>query len=382
MAGCELLPKSYKLTVQVKDFYSNPISAKVNLLKNGKIIASKTGSIVVFEDLEKGTYLLEGINPEIEKKTSKTVTITNNDVITSLRFELFSTEDGKVHEIIFDASAEKSFIIEELAKDENIIMGIATLNFDTMDGSYGYINVNLERNSSDKSADYIIKPLEVKNPVYVYREPVLREVPQIISIDHYLRQQEKLLLSSIQRPILAAFDGKEYKKGHKKSFYCAVRDWAEISTTVQAIGDYCIIFVDDTVDFYTEEDIARYVEEFDNNIYPIMTDFFSPHFDIDDTWINEGMSTYAQQITGYVDVDNRIYEYFSEKYSIPTSMVSLLFWDQNLHDYGISNLFTNYIAEQFGKEILQHIYANAVDPLIPSPDYREGYRFQSGAPGL
>lgn len=68
MAGCELLPKSYKLTVQVKDFYSNPISAKVNLLKNGKIIASKTGSIVVFEDLEKGTYLLEGINPEIEKR--------------------------------------------------------------------------------------------------------------------------------------------------------------------------------------------------------------------------------------------------------------------------------------------------------------------------
>lgn len=55
LVACDLLPKSHDLTVKVTDITGEMLSARVSLLKNGKTIASKTGSTVVFKDLEKGT---------------------------------------------------------------------------------------------------------------------------------------------------------------------------------------------------------------------------------------------------------------------------------------------------------------------------------------
>lgn len=67
LVACDLLPKSHDLTVKVTDITGEMLSARVSLLKNGKTIASKTGSTVVFKDLEKG-YLSGGGNPSFWRR--------------------------------------------------------------------------------------------------------------------------------------------------------------------------------------------------------------------------------------------------------------------------------------------------------------------------
>ncbi|MGB4044648.1 MAG: hypothetical protein WBK22_01160 [Halanaerobiales bacterium] len=170
-----------------------------------------------------------------------------------------------------------------MGDDENIIMGVATLNFDTTDGNKGYVDVILERGISGESAGFTIKALEEKNPAYVYREPVIWEVGRIKSIDHMLRKQEKLLLSNIQTAYLPELE-KTYHVGSTRPFNCMnfeTGEWEFINATVKGVGDHCIIFVDDSVEFCTEGDIARYVEVFDYIIYPTMVSFYSRNFDID-----------------------------------------------------------------------------------------------------
>lgn len=475
LVACDLLPKSHDLTVKVTDITGEMLSARVSLLKNGKTIASKTGSTVVFKDLEKGTYQVVGTLPSGEEE-SKLATIIDSDVVVKLQFSRLAPKSNKVHKFIFEESDNKSFVIEKLGNDEKVIMGVATLNFDTTDYEYGYVDISLERNSSDQSTDIIIKPLVEKNPAYIYREPVVREVPHILSMDHLLRKQENKLLSSIQKDTIPEFKAEEYEVGDQKYFYYqhfATGAWEQIPTTVRAVGNHCIIFVDDTADFYTEDLIKVYVDEFEKNIFPVVTNLYSSRFDLDgnnklgivlidmkaepsgsqgivggyfwgidfysleeteqydlysnegdfiyintqlldpkyfgndftidahhstiahefqhllyfyrswennwlnyrllldveDIWINEAMSTYAENITGYTEVDDRIYVYFAEEYGIPTSWVSLLYWDGILHNYGFANLFTNYIVEQFGEGVIKNIYAKAMDPVKAIEEY-------------
>jgi hypothetical protein len=47
------------------------------------------------------------------------------------------------------------------------------------------------------------------------------------------------------------------------------------------------------------------------------------------------------------------------------SQVSLFQWTQTLADYGISNLFTNYLVEQFDEIILNDIYDNVSTEVGP-----------------
>lgn len=83
LVACDLLPKSHDLTVKVTDITGEMLSARVSLLKNGKTIASKTGSTVVFKDLEKGTYQVVGTLPSGEEE-SKLATIIDSDVVVKL----------------------------------------------------------------------------------------------------------------------------------------------------------------------------------------------------------------------------------------------------------------------------------------------------------
>ncbi|MFW6016942.1 MAG: hypothetical protein ACOCRK_10935, partial [bacterium] len=87
-----------------------------------------------------------------------------------------------------------------------------------------------------------------------------------------------------------------------------------------------------------------------------------------DTWINEGMSTYAEQLNDYTEVDGRIYTYFDDGYTPQLddiSQASLFYWGGNLADYGLSNLFTNYLTEQYGESILNNVYDDVSAEVSP-----------------
>ena len=93
----------------------------------------------------------------------------------------------------------------------------------------------------------------------------------------------------------------------------------------------------------------------------------------EDTWINEGLSTVAEYVTGYTGqnkyVNNsRIPYYFEEP-----SAYSLRRWDSTLADYGLSNLFTHYFKDNYGTEVLKEI--SAAESIIPYLEKESGLKF-------
>ena len=77
----------------------------------------------------------------------------------------------------------------------------------------------------------------------------------------------------------------------------------------------------------------------------------------EESWINEGLSTYAEYLTGYAHKDDQ-YSAFLEKPE--NSLVA--WWDQGedeiAADNGLVYLFHIYLLEQLGPEFLQHEFMN------------------------
>ncbi len=463
------VPNTYNLTVNITDRNGQAISATVTLSKDGQNVSSKTGFSVEFQPLLAGTYNLSATADGTSEELQDNVVIGNNDVIKGLQFTTLPI----VQEIIFESTDTKSITIEDLASDENVMMGVATFDFDSDDATSGYIDVSLSR-GSDTTADIIIQPMEFENPEYVYSKPIVKEIPRVLSVDNILRVEDQLLVSSVSMAELPDFGSNIYTEGDTKSIWYEnfqTDTLSEIATTVRAVGDHCVIFVDDTATFFTDQDIQEYVNQFDNNIFDNNTSFFNDGFDIDgnnkvgivlidmgldyqqgivagyftgrdffsqqelddlgfsyiksnegdfiyvnsqlvdpsegleytantlygviahefqhelyfyrswendwifndnyveDSWINEGMSTFAEALNGYIDVDNRIATYFAEEFDNKTNHVSLLYWSQTLNDYGISNLFTNYLVEQYTEGVHYSIYLNNEDPIVSIENY-------------
>ncbi|MFW6017173.1 MAG: hypothetical protein ACOCRK_12100, partial [bacterium] len=98
-------------------------------------------------------------------------------------------------------------------------------------------------------------------------------------------------------------------------------------------------------------------------------------------WINEAMSTYAPQKTDIIDFDNRVGYYLLNltsdfEFRSQESLSSLLYWgNDRLSDYGASNLFINYLVQQFGEPIINEIYKNSNLPEETIEDYT-GMKFE------
>ena len=76
----------------------------------------------------------------------------------------------------------------------------------------------------------------------------------------------------------------------------------------------------------------------------------------EDIWINEGFSQLAEYLTGYYahDDDSRI----SGHYFGDPEGTSLMGWEQELKDYGVTSLFALYLYERFGVEIIEAIHTS------------------------
>ncbi len=74
---------------------------------------------------------------------------------------------------------------------------------------------------------------------------------------------------------------------------------------------------------------------------------------VNDVWINEGFSGLAEYLSGYYQYkkDNRITSHYFNQ----PAQESVLLWNNELSDYGASNLFALYLYDQFGSEIVKQI---------------------------
>jgi len=72
----------------------------------------------------------------------------------------------------------------------------------------------------------------------------------------------------------------------------------------------------------------------------------------EETWLNEARTEYASTLLGYDDIfigsylQNRVQSFYDEPFNPITE------WQNTKADYGVINLFTQYLVDHYGKEIL------------------------------
>ena len=455
------------INVTVKDKVGQNISATVNLFNtNKKLIDSKKGKTVSFKDLNCGSYIVKATLDNSTEIPSEVVIADKEEVALTLQFNTFSSVKS-INKKIFAAEDTKKITIKDLKEGEKVILGVSPFVFDPTDETTYTAEVYVDKSDlKDTNNNIVISPLNKRNPEYIYNPAPKVDLPKIRSLDSKLRKIEGELFSQKLKDEIPVFNANDYTLGDIVPLWVGdPGEMNQINTVVEGIGENCAIIVDENVNFLTEEELNKYVDqyinEFDNHIFSNNTGFYNDEFDLDqngkltiafidmggvsdgaitmgyfsgkdfytqaelnefgyegvlysnerdivyiniralkegwntrdhfstighefqhllwyyncwekdawydDSWVNEGMSTYSEQINGYQVVDGRIYCYFDNGYVQlqDSAEVSLLHWTQKLADYGISNLFTNYIAEQFGEGILHAIYSDINDTTSP-----------------
>ncbi|MCX6760503.1 MAG: peptidoglycan-binding domain-containing protein [Candidatus Nealsonbacteria bacterium] len=72
----------------------------------------------------------------------------------------------------------------------------------------------------------------------------------------------------------------------------------------------------------------------------------------EDVWLNEARADYASTLLGYDDVFEGSNLQLRVKMFLEKPSDSLITWENSKYDYGAINLFTQYLVENYGKEIL------------------------------
>jgi hypothetical protein len=106
-----------------------------------------------------------------------------------------------------------------------------------------------------------------------------------------------------------------------------------------------LIYID--VDHVSGSGLATLAHEFQHLIQFNMDDS-------EDVWLDEGLSMYAEKLTGH---DNTISDYVNNFNGFGSNIdLSLTYWRyENLNHYGASYLFLLYLSDRFGKNIISQI---------------------------
>ncbi|WP_018247611.1 hypothetical protein [Orenia marismortui] len=114
-----------------------------------------------------------------------------------------------------------------------------------------------------------------------------------------------------------------------------------------------------------DDTLATLAHEFQHLLFFVEKEFHTKR-QVNDTWINEGFSGLAEYLNGYYAYtgDARITdsEGYSGYFDYPQGE-SLLYWNNQLSDYGASNLFAYYLYQKYGTEVIKEIMTSDQDPI-------------------
>lgn len=78
------------------------------------------------------------------------------------------------------------------------------------------------------------------------------------------------------------------------------------------------------------------------------------HDEDEEVWLNEGLSGYAEELTGFPEADPTVVEAFLQRPSI-----GLTEWENQPYHYGSSYLFSSFLAERYGHDLIRTIVAES-----------------------
>jgi hypothetical protein len=114
-----------------------------------------------------------------------------------------------------------------------------------------------------------------------------------------------------------------------------------------------------------KQTLGTLAHEFQHLLFFIEKKFYANR-ELTDTWINEGFSGLAEYLNGYYSYsgDRRIIDSIGDRgyFNYPQGE-SLVYWNNQLSDYGASNLFAFYLYKRFGIGIIKDIISSSKSPI-------------------
>ncbi|WP_408956107.1 hypothetical protein [Natroniella sp. ANB-PHB2] len=389
------------LSLRLFDINQNELETEVSLKLDGKLKDEASGIEVIFEDLKPGDYKIE-VEREGYDKLIKEINLGAKDKELDLNIE------GGAVQQYFSLEGGEEVVIEDLAADEEAIIGIFNSNLGAYEPTFDLDN----------------------------------ELERLAKVEYDVRKRGLELAKEYGTEF--AVSESNYSLGQAKEFKISddVKE-GTVTATLDAIGDHIYLFVDLEEEIDSKK-LERLVKEFDNNIYPLLareegvdevvvllSEFDSPYitsyFDpadlyaeqgneefmfylnstreentllssavrqyqhlnfylekvaidrnVNDVWIDEGLAHAAQILAGYIDSE---YEGWSDKagngwlydddfgYLNNTEKVDLLVHDGSLYFSGAASLFVSYLYDQYGVELIDSIVVAEEDPRVVIEEY-------------
>ncbi|MCK8816974.1 carboxypeptidase-like regulatory domain-containing protein [Natroniella sulfidigena] len=389
------------LSLEFFDRNQNELEAEVSLKLDGELKDEASGVEVIFEDLEPGDYTIE-VERDGYDKLNREITLAEEDKQLNL-----DIEGGAVQQHLFVEEGDE-IVIEDLAADEEAIIGIFNLNLGDYEPTFDLDN----------------------------------ELERLAKVEYDVRMRGVELAKEYGTDFAAS--SPDYSLGEAREFKISddVKE-GTITANLEAIGEHIYVFVDQNDDIDSKE-VEQLVEEFDTNIYPalvreegadevvvVLSEFDSPYItsyfdaadlyaeqgneefmfylnsareentilssavrqyqhlnfylekvaagrDVNDVWIDEGLAHAAQILAGYIDNEQ---EGWSDEagngwlydedfgYLSNTEKVDLLIHDGSLHFSGAASLFIGYLYDQYGPTLIKSIVVAEEDPVTVIEEY-------------
>ena len=421
----------FAINLEINDINDNPLAAKAVIMQDEKIMTSSKASEVSFSDLKSGEYTLN-ISKDGYQAFEQKIELSDN-----LDKEITLKEGPIRQEII---SSGDTIDIEGLKKDQQAILALTPLDFikdkevNSYDLSATYYNFSGSRRDRElKEEDY--NSIEL-----LYDDD---ETAKDLTTELIDQQQGFGQLESSQ-----SYEFKEEKQFFVPELVKRADDKERVEANMVGRGENIYVFVDNRMDI-TLKEVDKLVAEFDNNIYPTLTELFGSPPDVDnnqrvmvlltkfnnpltsgffnpkdlqevegsnyhdllylnlaagaennlyaalarqfqhllfhtnkveaqrkaeDRWLDAGVSKLAEQLTGYIDYskagwswdggNNWLYSTDDDYpgYFMLTEQISLLEDEISIPQLGAVSLFSSYLKDQYGIELIQELVKSSQAP--------------------
>ncbi|WP_408955167.1 hypothetical protein [Natroniella sp. ANB-PHB2] len=267
----EIEPKPTDLKLNIKDSNNNYIDAKVVLLEEGRVVHSQQGGQVEFLEVPPGNYILN-VSQDTYQPIEQKLELTGGEIIKTL-----TLEGGKVDQEILRSTDEKIIDIKGLTSDEELIVALTPLDIKSTTGDKYNFDLDLvyynyfgerERIATDNSSSKFNSQSEGG-----IEDQIRAKEMELIEDNDYQQLEQRTTT-------------KEYSFYETKDFYVPnlinPTDEEEPIVTAKMVGagEHIYVFVDKRADLKLNV-VDRLVEEFDTNIYPILTEKFGQPSDVD-----------------------------------------------------------------------------------------------------
>ena len=385
--------KKADLEVNVSDINDNEVPAKVEVKDGDSVIEEKIADKAKFNNLTPNKDYTIDISKSNYEDWIKEVTVEKPTTTINA-----TVQGGPIRQHILAADEAQTITIDNLAEDEEAIVGLSYLNWDSLD----------------------------QDKVY----PVRRKSNELI-------KEHSTNFANPER---------NYELGDSKKFKLPtkVNDKESVTAELAGIGDNIYVFTAPNANV-SDERVENLISEFDSNISPAltnkkningritvllttfsnyqMTGYFDPadlypnlgneepmfylnanrscntlltaaahqyqhlNFFVDkakagrtanDAWIDQGLAQIAPQLLGYItpakegwSVDKGYDWAYNQDlgYLNNTSEVNLLVHDGSLPFTGAAGLFANYLLDKYDSEIVYEIVTSSQGPREVIADY-------------